>query len=297
MTQAQAERIMEWVKSGGHLLMPGPASDASPGPLAGALGLRAVHDPRDETRDTPELPWSEEAGCDRMLVAGGPAKKDSGVWLCDPRFRPLLPGFSLSGGDDKRGYRFARRALGAGLVTIVQLDYLDNEGLRDPAARAVAFQLLAPSLGRGRMQLVYSADVPSLLRLLVDYAWMVLLPLLLALFAWLAFRQQRFGPVQPAPEPRRRALLEHVHAAGEFAWSRQRASALHAAVLRLFRQRLQRRAPEIAALAGAAQEQALAEATALPLARVREALHPQGLAHPAAFTQSISTLLQMRSRL
>jgi len=296
MSEAQAQHLIAWVKAGGHLLMPGPASGASPGPLAGALGLRTVAaPPADDSK--PGMPWDEYAGCDRMLVPGKVQAKDAGLWLCDPRFRPLLPGFSLSGGDERRGYRFARRALGDGLVTVTQLDYLDNEGLRDPAARALAFQLFAPSLGRGRMQLVYSADVPSLLRLLLEYAWMVLLPLILALAAWLAFRGQRFGPLQPAPEPRRRALLEHVHAAGEFAWARHRAAALHAAVLRLFQQRLQRRAPEIFALAGAAQEQALADATSLPLARVREALHPQGLAHPHAFTQSISTLLQMRSRL
>ena len=72
---------------------------------------------------------------------------------------------------------------------------------------------------------------------------------------------------------------------------------LHAAVLRLFRQRLQRRAPEIDALDGEAQVLALAEATALPATRVQQALRPQGLQHPATFTQSIATLLQMRSRL
>jgi hypothetical protein len=147
------------------------------------------------------------------------------------------------------------------------------------------------------MQLVYSADVPSLLRLLLTHAWMVLLPLVLALAAWLSWRGQRLGPLQPLPEPRRRALLEHVQAAGEFAWGRNRGAALHAAVLRLFRQRLQRRAPELYALDGDAQEQALASALSLPRSRVRQALRPQGLHHPATFTQSIATLLSMRSRL
>jgi hypothetical protein len=278
-------------------VMPGPGSGASPGPLASALGLRAVPAPRAEDLRS-ELHRDEYAGCDRMRVPGAVKPgKDDGVWFCDPRFQASLPGYALSGGDEVHGYRFARRPLGAGSVTVVQLDYLDNEGLRDPAARALAYQLLAPGFGRGRMQLVYSADVPSLLRLLLEYAWMVLLPLAGALAVWLAYRSQRFGPLQPVPEPRRRALLEHVRAAGEFAWSRHRAAALHAAVLRLFRQRLQRRAPELFALSGAAQEQALAEATALPLARVREALNPHSLANPNSFTTSISTLLQMRNRL
>jgi hypothetical protein len=291
MTQAQSERLVAWVGRGGHLVMPGPPGGGSAGPLAGALGLRAV-----EPAATSDDPMPEDE-CVRIVPATPLPKDQRGTWLCDPRFLPLVPGYEVAGGDERRGYRFARRRLGQGVVTIAELDFLDNEGLRDPIARALAYQLLAPGLGQGRMQLVYSADVPSLLRLLLTHAWMVLLPLVLALAAWLSWRGQRLGPLQPLPEPRRRALLEHVQAAGEFAWGRNRGAALHAAVLRLFRQRLQRRAPELYALDGDAQEQALASALSLPRSRVRQALRPQGLHHPATFTQSIATLLSMRSRL
>ena len=303
MTQAQAVHLLDWVHEGGHLVMPGPPSRATPGPLAAALGLRTVDPPEapseSESKSDPELPSGSYADCERLELPGArrDGKDRDGVYLCDPRFLPSVPGFQLSGGNEREGYRFARREYGHGQVTVAQVDYLDNEGLRIPAARELAFQLLAPGLGRGRFQLVYSADVPSLFRLLLEHAWMVLLPLALALAAWLAWRGQRFGPLQPAPEPRRRALFEHVHAAGEFAWGRQRAGALHAAVLRLFRQRLQRRSPELFALSGGAQEQALADATRLPVAQVRDALRPQGLQHPASFTQAIATLLLMRSRL
>jgi len=112
-----------------------------------------------------------------------------------------------------------------------------------------------------------------------------------------AGRGLRCGRRRRGPEPARGGRLGHVHAAGEFNWGRQRASALHAAVLRLFHRRLQRRAPELDALDGEAQVLALAEVTATPAARVRQALRPQALQHPANFTQSIATLLQMRSRL
>jgi len=298
MTQEQAEHLVDWVRAGGHLVMPGPRTAGTPGPLAGALGLRAVAAKPGKGEDDDDDDYFSD--CERLLLPtqSTPAKDEwRGILLCDARFLPTVAGFTLSDGDDVKGYRFARRELGEGMVTASQLDFLSNHGLREPAARAMAFQLLAPSLGRGHFQLVYSADVPSLFRLLVDNAWMVLLPLTLALFAWLVFRSQRLGPLQPAPEPRRRALLEHVRAAGEFAWRRNRTAALHAAVLRLFRQRLQRRNPEIFTLAGEAQEQALAAATGQPLSRVREALRPQGLHHPAVYTQSIATLLSMRSRL
>jgi hypothetical protein len=297
MTQAQAQALLDWVGAGGHLVMPGPRSAATPGPLASALGLRAVAPPEDQ--DASDDDGDAYSDCVRLRSPAQPAPKDEfeGNWLCDARFLPTIAGYAVSGGDERKGYRFARRELGEGMVTISQLNYLDNESLREAGARELAFQLLAPSLGRGHIHLVYSADVPSLFRLLLEHAFTVLLPLALALVAWLLFRGHRLGPLQPAPEPRRRALLEHVNAAGEFAWGRHRAAALHAAVLRLFRQRLQRRSPEIFALAGEAQDQALANATSLPLARVREALRPQDLNHPNVYTQSIATLLQMRSRL
>jgi len=303
ISERQARQLLEWVRGGGHLLMPGPASSADAGALASLLGLRAVAVPE------PAKPAAGESGADEndeeyvppdcvQLRRHANAKRgDDDVWLCEPRFVTTQAGFEFGGGDPVRGYRFARRRLGAGLVTVAELQFFDNAGLRRPEVRALAWQYLAPSLAQGRVHLVYSADVPSLLRLLLTHAWMVLLPLALALAAWLAWRGQRFGPLQPLPAPRRRALLEHVQAAGEFAWSRGRAGALHAAVLRLFLQRLQRREPAMAALGGEAQVLALAEALAQPAAQVRQALYPQGLQHPATFTQAIATLLQMRNQL
>jgi hypothetical protein len=306
--EQQAQRLLAWVRAGGHLLVPGPASSGDPGRLAQLLGLRAVAVPEEkpskaavdeaETEDENE---DEDAPfeCERLLDAGAAvdAKAKASVWLCDPRFVATVPGYAFGGGDARRGYRFARRQLGAGQVTVAELRYFDNEGLRRPPVRELAAAYLAPALAPGRVHLVYSADVPSLLRLLLTHAWMVLLPLALALAAWLAWRGQRFGPLQPLPTPRRRALFEHVHAAGEFAWGRGRAGALHAAVLRLFQQRLRLRDPWTAALDGEAQVLALAESLSLPAPRVRQALHPQGLQHPATFTQAIATLLQMRNRL
>ena len=294
MGEAQAQRILDWVRRGGHLVMPGPPGRADAGPLASALGLRAV-ETKDENRK--QDPGFIPHGDCVQLRAPTPAKKHEETWLCDAPFVPLLPDFKLGGGDADKGWRFARRELGRGVVTVAELDYLDNTRLRRPEVRAMAFQLLAPALGKGRVHLVYSADVPSLLRLLLMNAWMVLLPLLVALAAWLAWRGQRFGPLQAAPDPRRRALLEHVQAAGEFAWARGRGLALHAALLRLFERRLALREPLLAALDADAQARALAERLTLPLSRVRLALRPQGLQQPAAFTQSIATLLQMRSRL
>jgi len=48
MSNAQAQRIVAWVRAGGRLLMPGPPGGASPGPLAGARLLRVDDMPESE---------------------------------------------------------------------------------------------------------------------------------------------------------------------------------------------------------------------------------------------------------
>lgn len=293
LTEAQAQRLLSWVARGGHLIMPGPESAGAAGPLADALGLKASHYEAEDEESEPD----KELPSDCTHIAPRPGVHADDLRLCGPRFVASSDEFVMSDGDAQRGYRFARAAWGLGAVTVSDLSFLDNRRLNTAVARELAFQLLAPRLGKGGFHLVYSADVPSLWRLLLLYGWPVLLPLLLALAAWLVWRGQRFGPLLPLPAAHRRALLEHVQAAGEFAFRRGRGMALHTSVLTLFKQRLLRRDPALAALDGEALVQALSERLSMDAQRIRQALKPLGMQRPDVFQQSISTLLQMRNRL
>lgn len=306
ISSAQTDRLVAWVEKGGHLVMPGPGIGEDPGPLANSLELRAIPYPKSDDSD-------DEDGIDfyahcTLIAAGGPKvevetnnkkqlRDPPPLSLCDPRFVSRRADFVMSDGNDKLGYRFGRLPLGLGVVTVTSTDFLDNNHLDEPIPAQVAFQILAPRLGRGRVHLVYSADVPSMWRLMLEEGWQVLVPALLALLAWLLMRGQRFGALVPAPSHDRRALLEHVQAAGEFAFRRGRMLALHRAVLDLFRKRLARREPLIAAMDGELLVQSLAVRLDLDPARIRLALSPVGLQRPDAFLQCISTLLLMRNRL
>lgn len=298
ITPTQARRLLAWVRGGGHLVMPGPALGQTPGTLATDLGLSGRADP-----DPPEGHDEDSDGsryCSRIdsrRPSGNDDNTPSNFLLCDNRFSSKSDGFQPGEGEATRGYRFARIAHGLGVVTVSDLRFLANDNLNSPAASDLAYQILSPRLGKGAVHLVYSADVPSLWRLLAWYGWPVLVPALLALLAWLLLRGQRFGPLSPRPVGHRRALLEHVQAAGEFAFRRGRGMALHTAVLNLFKQRLVRREPMLAALDGEAQVAALAERLAIDPQRVRHALRPLGMQRPDQFLQSISTLVQMRNRL
>ena len=308
ISEAQSERLLGWVEQGGHLVMPGPEFGEDPGPLANQLELRAMPYPKSkDSDDDDDEDIDYYAHCTRIANGGAKVEVESDgkkqtldpapLNLCDPRFISNRGGFILHDGSDKLGYRFGRLGLGQGVVTVTQTDFLNNDHLGEPIPGQIAYQILAPRLGRGSVHLIYSADVPSLWRLLLERGWQVLLPALLALIAWLLMRGQRFGSLVPPPSLHRRALLEHVQAAGELAFRRGRMLALHRAVLDLFRKRLARREPLIAAMDGDLLVQSLAARLDLDPARIRNALSPVGLQRPDAFLQCISTLLLMRNRL
>lgn len=319
ISAVQTQRLVDWVKHGGHLVMRGPGAGETPGELAEALGLEAAAGVSEDDEDAdeafvmpscaslsatpaPPKPRAKAAGESDQAAAG----KDSGtkkparetVQLCGTAFVGSLPQFEGHHGDSVRGYRFGRMALGAGQVTVVSdLGFLANDELKKRIATELGYQVLAPRLGEGTVHLVYSADVPSIWRLLMLYGWMALVPAVLALAAFLLLRGQRFGSPVPAPSANRRTLLEHVQAAGEFAFRRGRSLSLHSAVLALFQRRLALRDPVLAALDGETLVAALAEKFQLTPDRVRLALRPVGLQRPDVFLQSVSTLVLMRNRL
>jgi hypothetical protein len=206
----------------------------------------------------------------------------------------------LAGWHDAQGrYGFVRLPHGAGSIDLVSdLRFLTNNALQDERAhRAFARQLLAPHYGEGTVHLVYAVDLPSLWRLLLEHGWRVLVPLLLALCAWLWMRAQRFGPMLPARPQARRALVEHVQASGEHLHRYGRDTLLLQALRDALFARMRRRDPLAAALSGDAQAEAVAARTGLPADAVRAALRTVPPANAHELRVRIAQLIALRNRL
>ena len=271
-----AARLATWVRQGGHLLlMPDVGARA---PVFAALGLL---DPRPDT-----------FACSRL----GDEKKAAG--LCGPRFR-LKPAAAhavdAAIGNVGDGYLFARTAVGRGHVSLLaSFVPFERLQLKQAEAQRFAWRLLAPNRGRGQIYLVYALDGQPFLKLLVTQGWPALLALALLLAAWMAMRGMRFGPLMPAPAPHRRALLEHVQAAGEFLYRRDGGRSLHQLACQAVLVRLRRRDPASARLNGEALYQRLAERGGLDAAQVAQAF--QSPANAQAFRASLFTLARLRSR-
>lgn len=302
----RAGELLEWVEHGGHLAVRLPQGDEGrPGPLLERLGLSVAH-------EFSCLGWSEALSCSKPdssapAAPSSDGKDDSAVepdghFCSSYRFKTAAEyesDFDWLWGNPERGFVFGRHPWGDGDVLIAaDFDFLHNAELNDAGNAALAWQLLGPVLGEGRALLVYATNTPPWYVLLVRHGWYVLLPLLIALLAWLAAQAQLFGPLLPLAPRHQRAVLAHVQAAGEFAFARGRGVALHAAVLRAFRQRLRRRDPVTAALALDPLVQTLAERLPdIPAARIRHALQPQELARPEQFLAAIRTLMQLRAQI
>lgn len=284
LTPGEIERLLDWAAGGGHLLVPAPVGSSAGSPrawdLLPQLGIELMPD----------------AGrCMEFLVPD----EDHHIEFCSGnRILPADGEPLLAWGDDDDGFVFLRTAWGDGHVDVLSdLDFLRNDKLEDGPHIALTRQLLDPNWGRGRMHLVYSAEVPSLWRLLLEHAWMAWLPLLLALLAWLWMRMQRFGPALPPPPGERRALLEHVQASGEHLRRFGYPERLHGAVRDAFLARLRRRDPVAAALGGRARAEAVAARTGLSAADIEHALLPPRPRDDRDLYQRIARLIDMGKRL
>jgi len=281
LTHAQAEELLDWTDDGGHLVFALPqGSEGRAGELLDALKITVV----------------SHMNC----VSWPSGEKDSAEHCFAYEFKPKsdADAFDLLLGDKEHGYYVGRRARGEGDVTLAgDLQFLHTEPLKRAGFAMFAWQVLAPALhDGGKVHLVYAADVPPLHVLLVRYGWPALLPALLALLAWLWARAQRFGPLLPLAAGNRRALREHIEAAGEFTFRRGRAAALYAPLRRAFDERLRRDDPALAALEGDTLIEALAARTGHSPVVVRLALQPFNLAQPEVFFTTIKTLTELRAR-
>lgn len=304
-------RVLAWVERGGHLVVrtppPREVDDARPAALLAALGVRVPGGP---TGCTPlHVPGQQrhvEFCRGRRFEVAGPVVH---AWRAGPsnardadaprpragRSLPRAPA-----GDARlpvpEGLVYARIARGAGRVDVLaDFDMFTNDSIDEPAHVAFARQVLPQ--GTGTVHLVYEGRMPSLWWQLAEHGWRALLPLALALVAWLWMRAQRLGPVLPAVVADRRSLLEHVAAAGEHAWRRGHAHHLHAALRDAVLARLRVRDPATAALDGEPFVQALATRTGISAPTLRDALSTPGARDAPALRNRIAALVRLRNAL
>lgn len=302
-----ASALLDWVASGGHLIVRTPPVTGkaieSNGPLLDALGVDSI---------------DVGSGCQTFHVRDDPQHVEfctgRRFYVEAPEGMRVTHSWGEDGNED--GLVFVRLRHGQGSVDVLaDLDVMTGpgkspepgnhtvphsrymDGLHDRAYRDLTRYLLAPRYGQGTVWLVYGSRPPSLWHRVFYLGWPVWVPLLLTLLGWLWWRAQRMGSQLPSPTIERRSLLEHVRASGDHLLRYGKAPLLYEAVRRAFLARLRRRAPTAAALTGEPQVHAIAALLHWPHPRVHTALQAPAANDLAGLRERIALLIQMRNLL
>lgn len=301
-TDTQAWALLDWVDAGGRLVLPMPRGDAAPSlsaMLGETFGVEALRGAAAFEIDCANLSLPGERA-EWLPVCGTPfvvedAIDDALVW------------------PNAAQARFARLRYGEGEVLLLaDLAPLENgrilpigsTGAMDDDARATRYRdqstalmaTLAAPLLEGDAVWLIAFRGGSLTALLASRGWPFFLGSGLALLAWLLWRSQRLGPVVPSPPAQRRALMEHIDAAGQFAFRSDHGAALHAAMREAVLERLARR-HALAKLDEASLAQALADRSRLPRETIVAALLLPPRAAPEQFRDAVATLSTVLHRL
>lgn len=287
----QAEKLLAWVKAGGHLVV--TAEEASPGPgqpsrdwLLRGMGVsQTVVAGDDAGRSIPvdiDLPEAD----DFMQVSFPPR----GVL----RHTGIEPSRSMGGGY---GAHVVQYSLGRGELTVLSdARFMTNASIGCFDNAAFLWHLTRHQV-QGPVWLVYGGDMPPLWKWLGQHAWRVLVSAVVLFAAWVALHRRRYGPLLTSPPLARRRLLDHIEASGRFLWRHGQHAALLAGARDALRRALVLRHPGWAGLNQTSLSRHLADLSGLPADSIEQALFTPYPGSEHEFTAAINTLETIRKKL
>ena len=310
MNPGRVDAILAWVAAGGYLIVVPEWASVSD-PICRKLGVGAfdkktlLNLDQDDDGDGPSTPERDRNA--------RPRSRPGTITVRIPgASRPLTVAFQTSGhqpgklkpdwvaGDANYGEQFLHYSIGRGQVTVAdgltQLLSNRNIGANDHAELLwTLIQTYQPNAA-APVILISKLKVPTLWDWLAESAWTALSAGAVLLGLWLWRILPRFGPVMPEAEPGRRELREHLAALGRYVWRAGGLDHWLGIAREDFLARLALRHPAIAALAPAAQAEALARLSDRPATLIAAALFAPA-ASPHSFTQAMRTLRNLERSL
>lgn len=324
LTPGQSRELLDWAARGGSLIVTAErlwddARGSSGDPLLDPLGIRQyLAKDLDKTpqapADTPDkaAPPAPDGGDTASAATPPGAEADAYPTLTKlyldneqaPAYIGFDPAYHLFDAKN-RAYAWAnshdathllQMQHGAGLVTVLTDTWIwRNNKLAEYDNAWLLWYLTQDSA----VTLVYRADSESLFDLLLRNYPQALLAgaLLLALLLWRAGLRQ--GPLQPAPAPARRRLVEHLRASADFLLRQRGHAALLQGLQRDILRRARQRQPGFERLPIAEQWQQLGRMTRLPVGAISQAMrpHPRQRMSAADFTRQVAHLQTLRNAL
>jgi hypothetical protein len=301
MSPRQVEQLLEWARSGGHLLLVAEALWDEETGKSGDLLLdrlqihQTLSDEPEEPATSLKKPSSKKArDLTKLYVDNETAPAyfsfDTDFNLTDPKH---LAQFSA---NSARASHLMQLDLGEGSVTVIT----DSDLWKTPNIGKHDNAWLLWYLNQGTaVTLLFNSDFDDLFTLLMRYfpQALVALTALVALGLWRAGVRQ--GPIRPPASPARRQLQEHLKASADFLLRRSGQGTLLQALQRDILRAARRRHPGFERLDNAEQRHVLEHLTRQPSHVINQALGPLPAKRlsSADFSRQVACLQTLRNAL
>ncbi|WP_431700752.1 DUF4350 domain-containing protein [Pseudomonas sp. BR20] len=297
MSPRQVGQLLDWAKSGGHLLVVAEALWDEEAGKSGDMLLDRLHIHQalsDEPDDPAPARKNKAPDLTKLYVDNDTAPAyfsfDTDFNLIDPKHRAQFSANSA------RSSHLMQLDVGQGRVTVIT----DSDLWKTPAIGKHDNAWLLWYLAQGTaVTLLFNSDVDDLFTLLLRYFPQALVALiaLIALALWQAGMRQ--GPIQaPAPKARRQ-LQEHLKASADFLLRRSGQGTLLQALQRDILRAARRRHPGFEHLDNTEQGRVLAHLTRQPSHVISQALGPLPAKRlsSADFSRQVACLQTLRNAL
>ena len=272
------EDLLNWVRQGGHLVVtPGQVWDEEKetggNNLLDALGVRLLSlEVEDEGEEPTGVEENGQSGEKTAVSIELPGYRQPLQIAFDPDLILVDRSGLADGGSraEEDGY-LLRYSIGQGRLTVLSDHRIFTNDEIGEGDHALLLAVLAE--GQERAWLLYSSNMPSLLRLLWQNAPQLLISCLL-LFSLILWRMMlRTGPLIGKKRENRRNLMEHLDAAAGYAWRTDRARGMFDATQRALEQKWRRRHLALGRLDRRARCEWIAERAGLTPDEVEMALY------------------------
>jgi len=273
--------LRTWLQGGGRLLVEATQPwdhDGGPDDLVGGFGI-GLEEAETATDGDPEQTLALVRWGDARTPLKVGFDPDWSLRVADPAAAAVL--VQADGHT-----RLVKQAVGAGELIVTSDNQFFTNGRIGRHDHALFFAQLARPAPGGKVWLLYDSSVPWLGALLWAAAPGALGAGAVLVLTWVWFLGARLGPLTPAPDRRRRDLIEHLDAAAAFLWRHGRASHLVAATQRQVQGAWQRRCPALRHLSPGEQAAAIAKGSLQPAGPVATALHIQAPDVPGLIDQT-----------
>ena len=279
-----------WVSNGGHLVLFPPSNDTQiTEEFFEDVGITIVTVARDDETDDEDSEEGEEKESVDYTVDLDSTHHRIELYDSDE--------FSATLSDDK-GNVAVRRSWGSGFITVIADEtYFYNDYISDLDHGKLLLDAVAGYVTSEKVWFILDSAFPSLWQLIWENGFYVVVASGIALLLWIWSVMLRFGPAIDNRESTRRSILEHVAAAGHFAWRHHGTSTLTTSSIKALIHDAESRHPGLGRLSADEQAKHLAQLSGVPAQVILDVLTSRDESRHREFTHNVQNLQKVRKKL